>query len=78
MTTSNDHHPENVPGRFYVTDDCITCDLCFAVAAETFRMAEDGSQSVVYHQPEGIEEVESAEEALESCPVDAIWNDGEG
>lgn len=65
-------HPENVAGLFYVTDECIDCGLCFETAPDTFRLSEDGSQSVVYRQPTDPEELSLAEEALEGCPVEAI------
>lgn len=72
MTNSDDRHPENVPGRFHVNEDCIICDMCFNFAPATFRESEDGNQSIVYQQPTTTEEVSAAEEALEECPVGAI------
>lgn len=65
-------HPENISGLFHVTDECIVCDLCFETAPNTFRLSDDGSQSVVYRQPTDSEELNLAEEALEGCPVEAI------
>ncbi len=45
-------------------------------APENFKMNDDDSNAFVYKQPENDEEKEACEEALESCPVDAIGNDG--
>lgn len=39
-------------------------------------MNDDDSSAFVYKQPENDKEREACEEALESCPVDAIGNDG--
>jgi len=45
-------------------------------APENFKMNDDDSNAFVYKQPENDKEREACEEALESCPVDAIGNDG--
>ncbi len=68
--------PENVPGAYYVTEDCIDCGLCYETAPPIFHQHEVLGSSVVYHQPDNPEEVALTEEALESCPVEAIHHDG--
>lgn len=68
--------PENVPGPFYVTDNCIDCDMCRDKAPTVFRREESLGGSVVFRQPETVEELTLAVEALEDCPVEAIGNDG--
>ena len=74
---SPDHRmPENVPGRYYVDDTCIDCDLCRETAPQFFRRQDDGGYSVVYRQPETAEEIAVAEAARESCPTETIGNDG--
>ena len=70
--SKQDYHPENVAGDFRVNDQCIICDLCFEIAPETFRTCDDGSQSIVFCQPQTEAERELAEEALADCPVGAI------
>jgi ferredoxin len=50
--------------------------VCVDTAPENFKMNDDDSNAFVYKQPENDEETEACEEALESCPVDAIGNDG--
>lgn len=69
-------HDGNVPGRFYVDQECIDCDLCREVAPENFERNEDGGYSYVYKQPESDDEAEQCREALENCPVEAIGEDG--
>ncbi|MDR1432864.1 MAG: ferredoxin [Puniceicoccales bacterium] len=66
----------NATGKFYVDDQCIDCDLCREVCPECFARDENGGYSVVFKQPSGEDEVALCEEAMESCPVHAIGNDG--
>jgi ferredoxin len=68
--------PENDPGEFYVDAQCIDCDVCRDTAPDNFTRADDSGYSYVYKQPETKEERELCEEALTSCPVEAIGNDG--
>jgi ferredoxin len=68
--------PENVPGRFYVDDQCIDCDACRETASEFFRRNEDKGYSYVYRQPKTPEEEALCQEAKEGCPVEAIGDDG--
>jgi ferredoxin len=69
-------NPENVPGRFYVDDTCIDCDLCRSNAPDFFRREDSGGYSIVYRQPVTAEEILAADEALNGCPSDSIGNDG--
>jgi ferredoxin len=64
------------PGKYYVDQECIDCDLCREVASENFERNEDEGFSYIYKQPETDEEKALCEEALESCPVEAIGDDG--
>jgi ferredoxin len=76
MADKNLKNPENVPGRFYVDDSCIDCDMCRTNAPKFFKRNDEGSYSYVYHQPQTPEEIAEAEEAREGCPTDTIGNDG--
>lgn len=49
-------YPENVPGKFYVDDQCIDCDLCRETAPANFKRNDDGGHSYVYKQAENPEE----------------------
>jgi ferredoxin len=66
----------NVPGKFYVDDQCIDCDLCREICPACFKRDEIGGYSIISKQPEGEDEIALCEEAIESCPVHAIGNDG--
>ncbi|MDA1194574.1 MAG: ferredoxin [Planctomycetota bacterium] len=70
--------PENVPGRFYVDDQCIDCDACRETAPNHFMRSEEKGYSYVHRQPDlsDVEGVELCREALEGCPVEAIGEDG--
>ena len=74
MSGEKEKNPKNVPGKFYVTYDCLACDVCEDAAPNNFRL-EDGF-SFVYKQPSTPEEAKQCQEAMEGCPVEAIWDDG--
>ena len=68
-------NPLNVPGKYYVTDDCLACEACQDIAPSHFRYDEN-SMSYVYKQPNTPEEEEKCQLALSWCPMEAIRNDG--
>ena len=76
MASPEDRIEENVPGMFYVDDQCVDCDMCRNLAPDFFGMTSEGS-SFVKKQPTTPEEIALCQEAMESCPVEAIGNDGE-
>jgi ferredoxin len=69
-------YPENVPGKYYVDNQCIDCDLCRETAPDNFKRNEDGGYSFVYKQPGSAEEEARCKEAKEGCPVEAIGDNG--
>ncbi len=76
MADKDNKFEDNVPGKFYVDKECIACDACIMAAPDHFDMDEDDGHAFVKKQPEGEEENEACQEALESCPVEAIGDDG--
>lgn len=78
MAEKTDAYPENVPGPFYVDDQCIDCDACRDCAPDFFRRCDEGGYSFVYRQPRTPEEIELCRRALDGCPVEAIGDDGDG
>ena len=42
MADAANKYPENVPGKFYVDNQCIDCDLCRETAPDNFKRNEDG------------------------------------
>jgi len=76
MAILTDKWSSNVPGKYYVDQQCIDCDLCREIAPLNFKRDDDGGYSIVYKQPTTPKEVEECEEALQGCPVEAIGNDG--
>lgn len=75
MTSEWKKHPQNLPGKYYVTDDCLACESCQVEAPNNFRYGED-RLSFVFKQPATPEEVEQCEKAVECCPMEAVRNDG--
>jgi len=68
---------ENAAGAFYVTEDCIDCDLCRQTAPASFQRDDATGFSTVYRQPSTPDEITLARAALEECPVEAIGDDGD-
>jgi ferredoxin len=77
MADKNSKLPDNLPGKFYVDDQCIACDACTMEAPRFFGMNEDDSHAFVKAQPKTKEEIAECLSAMESCPVEAIGDDGE-
>lgn len=76
MPDPNDRVPENASGSYYVDSQCIDCDVCRDTAPENFTRDEDNGYSYVSKQPQTDDEAFLCKEALESCPVEAIGDDG--
>ncbi|MBP8257969.1 MAG: ferredoxin [Opitutaceae bacterium] len=76
MANKDDKWENNVPGKFYVDQQCIDCDLCRETAPGFFTRHDDGGHSYVFKQPTTQEEIDQCMEALEGCPVEAIGADG--
>ena len=76
MAELEDKYEDNVPGKYFVDEDCIDCDLCRQEAPASFKRNEENGYSYVYKQP--ANEIEEAEcrTALEGCPVEAIGDFG--
>ena len=71
MSDQPSKHPQNVPGRFYVTEDCLACESCQHFAPNNFRDGEYG-MSYVFKQPATPEELKQCREALDHCPLEAM------
>jgi len=69
--------PENVAGKYYVDTQCIDCDVCRVTAPGNFEREEAKGYSYVSRQPATPEEEAQCQEAMDSCPVEAIGSDGE-
>ena len=76
MADPKDKFDDNSPGPYYVDTTCIDCDVCRDTAPSNFTRNDDGQYSYVFKQPDSDDERRLCEEALTSCPVEAIGNDG--
>ncbi len=76
MADPQSRWPQNVPGHFYVDEQCLDHDLCRLLAPSNFRRNDLGGHYYVFKQPETQEEYEQCMAALEGCPVCAIGCDG--
>lgn len=75
MASVEDKFPENVPGKYYVDSECTFCETCIELAPENFA-SQDDEYAYVKKQPENAAEEEQCQEAMESCPTEAIGDDG--
>jgi len=76
MPSPSDRVKENVDGAFYVDSTCIDCDVCRDTAPNNFVRSFKHAYSYVSKQPEDKTERAACEEAMSSCPVEAIGEDG--
>jgi len=76
MADAANRYPENVPGKYYVDNQCIDCDLCRETAPDNFKRNDDGGYSFIFKQPASPEEETRCKEAKEGCPVEAIGDNG--
>lgn len=53
-------------------DGCIACELCVEICPNVFRMSEDGDYAEVYVDEVDEDDVDSAEDARDSCPTEVI------
>ena len=64
--------PRNVPGEYFVTDECDGCAYCALVAMANFEFDKRTNTYFVCRHPVGQAELEVTIEAMEDCPVGAI------
>ncbi len=76
MADKTKTYRDNVPGKFYVDQECIACDACVNLAPEFFEMHEKG-YAFVRKQPETAGQFALCKEAGQGCPVEAIGSEGE-
>lgn len=67
---------DNEPGKYYVTDDCNGCGLCFAYALQNFMYTSDSTHYYIIQQPADVREEEDIRKAISVCPMDCIKDDG--
>jgi ferredoxin len=77
MADKANKYSDNVPGKYYVDNQCIDCDQCCTTAPDTFKRNEAEGHAFVHQQPRAQQELDLADEAKKGCPVDAIGDDGE-
>jgi len=77
MANTKKKYAKNLPGRYYVDDQCIACDACVIEAPKFFTMDDQAGHAYVMKQPKNAKEAEDCENAMSACPVEAIGNNGE-
>ncbi|MDH5580830.1 MAG: ferredoxin [Bdellovibrionales bacterium] len=77
MADKNAKVEQNVPGRFFVDENCIACDACIFAAQRFFAMNDDLGLAYVKKQPQNQEDIQECLEALDACPVGSIGEEDE-
>ena len=67
-------HPRNAPGPWFVDTACISCDTCTDISPEIFGRDEARKAYVREQRPA---EADLFRAALESCPVEAVGDEGD-
>jgi ferredoxin len=76
MEQSGKKIEDNAPGKYYVTDQCNGCGLCFSIALQNFMYSNDASYYYVYQQPVDEREEVDIREAMSVCQMNCIKDDG--
>ena len=77
MPDKNAKFEDNVRGKYYVDEECIDCNLCNEISPSVFMRNDEAGHDFVYKQPETKEELDLTQDAIDSCPVEAIGDDGD-
>ena len=76
MAEKHKRLPENIPGKYYIDSECINCGLCVEIAPKHFKQDDDRNIQYVISQPSLPSEEFRMKEAIDSCPTEAIGDDG--
>jgi len=76
MADRKHKQPENAQGKWYVDTTCVPCHVCLEEAPGLLRYADDESHTFFLKQPSNPDEERIARNAMQSCPTEAIGNDG--
>lgn len=76
MADKANKYKDNAPGKYYVDNQCINCDLCRQTAPDNFATNDKDGYSFVTKQPANAGEEKACQEAKDACPVSAIGDDG--
>ena len=68
---------QNLAGKYFVDETCIACDACVVEAPKFFAMNDEDGHAYVFKQPESKSDLEDCANALATCPVEAIGNNGD-
>jgi len=68
--------PLGIKGKYYVDKEiCLDHECGVHQAPNNFRMNPDSWEAYVFKQPETPEEEMQCKQAMDCCPVEAIFND---
>ena len=56
----------------FIEEECLNCGICHSIAPDFFSRTEKSGYHYVVRQPQRADELELVNEAMDSCPVEAI------
>jgi len=68
----------SVKGKYYI--DCDTCldhECCVKIAPNNIKIDLEKYAAYFFKQPETLQEQQQCNEAFITCPVEAIYDDGD-
>ena len=71
-----DRVPRNVPGKYFISDHCRDCGVCYDTSSGFFKPDAEVGHSYVFRQPVGAEEDSACRAAMEACPTQSIHDFG--
>ena len=77
MATVEDRQYDNAPGTFYIDNTCDFCEVCLDEAPNNIRKSSHGEYSIIFKQPENVEETKDTRNAIAICPNESIGDDGD-
>jgi ferredoxin len=77
MESSGQRIRANAWGRYYVASDCDACELCVSMAPENFARSADGAYCAVLAQPADEDEERAVRYAMDACPRQCIFDEGD-
>ncbi len=77
MADKANRYDDNADGKYYIDEECTACGVCQDEAPDNIKMTDDESHAIVFKQPDGDEEIEAMQSAIDGCPSEAIGDDGE-
>src|SRR5258707_15584240 len=72
-----ERYPLNASGKFYIDAHCVDCGICAEAAPNNICRDDRAGMFFISRQPRSPEEFIACENAVRSCPTEALGDDGD-